>query len=264
MGFPHFLPEAGPKFSDPTTPGESFPAENLITDFLVRRTVREGGRTDQHSRDGASASRRGPVPYRAGSHDDPRNHHLGEGEERTSGIWPDSAPGRAAASASITRRYPIPLLSPGRPVTGSGTATMSFQRGDFFAFNVGVNYMGFGTDTKTHAYILREGETGAAGEHSASVRSRVAGQWIMRDHMRVGMTAKEALDAMVQAMEAAGYLYTPFVKLGNSGHRTDRRRHRQPRLCDHPERARRHRSAGIRHRQSRLRHRRQRAPSAPR
>ena len=92
-----------------------------------------------------------------------------------------------------------------------------FQRGDFFAFNVGVNYMGFGTDTKTHAYILREGETAPPESIQKLFDLAIAGQWIMRPHMRVGMTAKESLDAMVAAMEEAGYIYTPFVNSGIQG-----------------------------------------------
>ncbi len=32
--------------------------------------------------------------------------------------------------------------------------------------------------------------------------------------MKVGMTAKESLDAMVEAMEEAGYIYTPFRDIG--------------------------------------------------
>lgn len=92
-----------------------------------------------------------------------------------------------------------------------------FQPGDFFAINVGVNYMGFTTDTKTHAYILREGETAAPESIQEVFDLAVAGQWIMRPHMRVGMTAKESLDAMVAAMEDAGYLYTPFVNSGIQG-----------------------------------------------
>ena len=85
-----------------------------------------------------------------------------------------------------------------------------FQGGDFFAFNVGVNYMGFGTDTKTHAYILREGETGVPESIQYAFDQAIRGQWIMRDHIRVGMTGGEALDAVVAAMEAEGYIYTPF------------------------------------------------------
>lgn len=91
------------------------------------------------------------------------------------------------------------------------------QRGDFFAFNVGVNYLGFGTDTKTHAYILRDGETTVPESIQKTFDLAVAAQWIMRPHMRVGMTAKESLDAMVAAMEKAGYIYTPFTNAGIQG-----------------------------------------------
>lgn len=85
-----------------------------------------------------------------------------------------------------------------------------FQQGDFFAFNVGVSYMGFGTDTKTHAYILREGEAGVPESIQHAFDQAIRGQWIMRDHIRVGMTGGEALDAVVAAMEAEGYIYTAF------------------------------------------------------
>ena len=77
--------------------------------------------------------------------------------------------------------------------------------------------MGFGTDTKTHAYILREGETAPPESIQKLFDLAIAGQWIMRPHMRVGMTAKESLDAMVAAMEEAGYIYTPFVNSGIQG-----------------------------------------------
>ena len=85
-----------------------------------------------------------------------------------------------------------------------------FQRGDFFAFNVGVRYMGFGTDTKTHAYILRDGEGKVPESIQHAYDQAIKGQWIMRDHIKVGMTGKEALDAVVSAMEKEGYIYTPF------------------------------------------------------
>lgn len=91
------------------------------------------------------------------------------------------------------------------------------QRGDFFSFNVGVNYLGFGTDTKTHAYILREGETAVPASIQRTFDLAVAGQRIMRDHMKVGMTAKQALDGMVAAMTQAGYIYTPLENSGIQG-----------------------------------------------
>jgi Xaa-Pro dipeptidase len=92
-----------------------------------------------------------------------------------------------------------------------------FQRGDFFAFNVGVDYLGFGTDTKTHAYILREGETSVPESIQKTFDLAVAAQKIMREHMRVGMTARQSLAEMVAAMEKAGYVYTPFENSGIQG-----------------------------------------------
>ena len=71
--------------------------------------------------------------------------------------------------------------------------------------------MGFGVVTKIHAYILREGESKAPDFIQKVFDKAIAGQWIMRDHMKVGMTAGESLDAMVKAMEEEGYIYTPFL-----------------------------------------------------
>jgi hypothetical protein len=92
-----------------------------------------------------------------------------------------------------------------------------FQRGDFFAFNVGVNYLGFSCDTKTHAYILREGETTVPESIQRTFDLAIAGQSIMREHMKVGRTAREALQGMIAAMEKAGYIYTPFENSGIQG-----------------------------------------------
>jgi hypothetical protein len=70
--------------------------------------------------------------------------------------------------------------------------------------------MGFGTDTKTHAYILRDGETAVPKSIQTAFDRASRGQWIMRGAVKVGMTGKEALDAIVAAMEKEGYVYTPF------------------------------------------------------
>ena len=80
-----------------------------------------------------------------------------------------------------------------------------------------MDYLGFGTDTKTHAYILREGETSVPESIQRTFDLAVAGQRIMREHMKVGMTAKQSLDAMIAAMEKAGYIHTPFENSGIQG-----------------------------------------------
>ena len=93
------------------------------------------------------------------------------------------------------------------------------QRGDLFHGGGGGgtlgNYMGMGVDTKTYAYILREGETEAPEFLQEVYDLAIAGQRIMRPHMRIGMTGGESLAAMVKAMEDAGYIYTPFSDKGS-------------------------------------------------
>ena len=201
----------GPKYAE-----RIVSAENLITDFLVRRTVREVAEQINNleaARQLHQAAFARIEPGRttireitAWAREEAYKRHLAG-----FGTW-----GRGGIRLYYTAVSEDPPYPPdARYWIWHGDYV--FQRGDFFAFNVGVNYLGFGTDTKTHAYILREGETAPPESIQKLFDLAVAGQWIMRPHMRVGMTAKESLDAMVAAMEAAGYLYTPFVNSGIQG-----------------------------------------------
>ena len=201
----------GPKYAERVVS-----AENLITDFAVRRTVREVAEQINN----LEAARQ--LQQAALARIEPGRTTI---REITS--WArEEAYKRHLAGFSTWGRGGIRLyytaVSEDPPYPPDARywiwhGDYVFQRGDFFAFNVGVNYLGFGTDTKTHAYILREGETAPPESIQKLFDLAVAGQWIMRPHMRVGMTAKESLDAMVAAMEEAGYLYTPFVNSGIQG-----------------------------------------------
>lgn len=91
-----------------------------------------------------------------------------------------------------------------------------FQPGDFFAIGASAEFLdfgfsSFGVDTKAHAYILRKGETGVPEPLQRAWDNGKRAQAIMRDNLAVGMTAGEALERIVVAMEEAGYVYTPFT-----------------------------------------------------
>ncbi len=91
-----------------------------------------------------------------------------------------------------------------------------FQRGDFFAFGGGAEWMdfgfaSFGVDTKHHAYILRDGEISVPESLQHAWDQGKKAQGILRENVKVGMTAGESLQAMISGMEAAGYIYTPFT-----------------------------------------------------
>ena len=66
---------------------------------------------------------------------------------------------------------------------------------------------------------MREGEKSVPESIQYAFDQAIKGQWIMRDHMRVGMTAGESKEAMISAMEEAGYIYTPFIDIGEEDYK---------------------------------------------
>ncbi len=173
----------GPKYSS-----RIISAERVISDFLVRRTSREVAAQVEIlalARQRAVTNIRNIVP----------------GKTRVRDVGANVLYS-AVSSMSETRSRDYVL-----------------QRGDLFHGGGGGGtlgkYMNMGVDTKTYAYILREGETEAPEFLQEVYGLAIAGQRIMRPHMRVGMTAGESLAAMVKAMEDAGYIYTPFSDKGS-------------------------------------------------
>jgi len=89
------------------------------------------------------------------------------------------------------------------------------QPGDFLTFDNGVRYLDyFSTDYKRNAYLLQEGETGVPEGIQLAYDRAIAAREIIRKNIKVGRTARETLDAIVAAMEDAGYIYTPFDDIG--------------------------------------------------
>ena len=184
-------------------------AENVIIDFRVRRTQREivafANALEIHRH----------ILERALSNEviTPGVTTLGEvGEWVTEQFHqrgllrhPDSDAGSPGVLYSAT------ASTPGR----FGGDDYVIQRGDFLSFDTGVRYLDyFSTDYKRNAYILREGETAAPESIQHAFDRAVGAREIIRGQIRVGRTAGETLAAIVEALEAAGYIYTPFTDIG--------------------------------------------------
>ncbi len=181
----------GPKYS-----ARIVSAERVISDFLVRRTSREVAAQVEIlalARQRAVTNIRNIVP----------------GKTRVRDVGANVLYS-AVSSMSETRSRDYIL-----------------QRGDLFHGGGGGGtlgkYMDMDVDTKTYAYILREGETEAPKFLQEVYDLAIAGQEIMRPHMRVGMTGGESLAEMVKAMENAGYIYTPFTDNGQKDYEMVRR-----------------------------------------
>ena len=179
----------GPKYA-----ARMVSAENVITDFRARRTLRE-------------------VAVQVNTLEIARQRVM----EKLSSITP------GVTSVGDVRASVLYSAISDRSVTRSRHYLL--QRGDFFYCGAGgsdwmdFGFSSFSVDTKTYAYILQEGEISVPESIQYAYDQAINGQWIMRQHMRVGMTAGESLAAMVKAMEDAGYIYTPFTDDGAEDYR---------------------------------------------
>lgn len=179
----------GPKYSK-----RIVSAENLITDFRSRRTLRE-------------------ITVQANTLEIARQNAL----KAISGIKPG-----VTALRDVPHGQVYYSAVSDRSVTNLSEYTL--QRGDFLYINGRADWMdfgfsSFGVDTKYHAYILREGETSVPESIQHAFEQAIKGQWIMRPAVKVGMTAGECLKAMISAMEEAGYIYTPFTDDGEEDYK---------------------------------------------
>jgi Xaa-Pro dipeptidase len=202
----------GPKYS-----GRIVSAENVITDFLSRRTLREVTamtNTVEMNRQNFS---------RALSRITPGVTTIGDitwwanQEAFKRGLL-----GYSTWSSGGLRVYYSAVSEPIEPPDVRWWIRHPdyvLQRGDYFIFNTDFKYMGFGTDSKVHAYILREGETSVPESMQKVFDLGIKALDIMRPHMKVGMTGGESLAAMVKAMEDAGYIYTPFFDNGTEDYK---------------------------------------------
>jgi len=86
-----------------------------------------------------------------------------------------------------------------------------FQRGDLISWDWGIRYLNFGTDYKRKAYILREGETTLPASIQKAWDRGIKAREIIRKTFTPGRTAGETLNAVVAALEKAGFIYTPFT-----------------------------------------------------
>ena len=94
------------------------------------------------------------------------------------------------------------------------------QRGDFGTFDIGTRYLNtFQTDYKRNFYVTREGETTVPTGIQHAYDRAVAAREVIRQKLEVGKTAAETLKAIVSGLEKAGYTYTPFINIGTEDYK---------------------------------------------
>jgi len=84
-----------------------------------------------------------------------------------------------------------------------------FQRGDYISLDMGIGYLNFGTDFKRNVYILKEGETDVPKGLKHAWDRALKAREIIRKTFKIGFTAGESLKSIVRALEAEGFVHTP-------------------------------------------------------
>ncbi len=195
-------------------------AENVITDFRVRRVQREvvefSNALEMHRH----------ILERALSGEviTPGETTLGD-----VGWWVAEEKRRLGLAGGISPGVSIPRIlysAVSEPIDAPDVRwwihheDYVIQRGDFMTFDISVRYLDyFTTDFKRNAYVLRDNETSVPDSIQRAFDRAITAHKIMRPHIVAGRTARETLASLVGALEAAGYVYTPFIDIGIEDYR---------------------------------------------
>ncbi len=89
------------------------------------------------------------------------------------------------------------------------TASGVFNRGAFIMWDMGVGHLNLGTDIKRYAYVLKDDETDIPQGLRRAWESGQRAREILKKTIKVGRTAGETHAAIVEALESAGFVSTP-------------------------------------------------------
>jgi len=179
-------------------------AENVITDFRVRRVQREiiaFAKACEIQRQVMDAALRRIQP--------------GKTSREEVGWWGQDqllAQGIPPSYEAATLHLPyMPGVSHSEVSDRSETRKPGyvFQPGDYISWDMGIGYLNFGTDFKRNAYILKEGETDIPKGLKHAWDRTIKAREIIRKTFKIGRTAGESLKTVVRALEAGGFVHTP-------------------------------------------------------
>ncbi len=193
----------GPKYS-----ARVVSAENVITDFRVRRTLREVALMTN-----ALETHRQILERALSS------------EVITPGVttledvgwWVKEQFFKRGLTSGFSTRVGSPgvLYSAVSDQSKTSSPQYVLQRGDFLSFDTGVRYLDyFSTDYKRNAYIMREGETSVPKSLQHAFDRAIAARDIIRKQIKIGRTSGETLRAIILALEKADYIYISTNDMG--------------------------------------------------
>lgn len=84
------------------------------------------------------------------------------------------------------------------------------QRGDVLVYDLGIDFMNYGTDMKRTAYVLTEGETAVPKGIQNGWDQAMQAREVIKSSIHAGQTAGESLESIENALTKAGFTYIPL------------------------------------------------------
>lgn len=88
-----------------------------------------------------------------------------------------------------------------------------FQKGDFIFWDWGYKFMNFGTDFKRNAYLLKDEEVELPKHYEKAWNYVLKARDILKNTIKSGRSGAETLKNVVEAIEEAGFIHTPYEKI---------------------------------------------------
>ena len=173
-------------------------AEQLITDFRTRRVISEivvYGRLCEIARG---------LLERALS-----NEVITPGKTTLEdvGWWMEDQLLKLGMSSTFALSTPMIIHSMKSEKEEYSSSKYIIQHGDLMQYDYGISAMNFGTDFKRVAYVLRKGETAVPTGIQYAWDQAIKARAVIRDTIKVGVTAEETLTNIGKNLEEKGFEY---------------------------------------------------------
>ncbi len=173
-------------------------AENVITDFRVRRTQSEiiafANTAEMHRQILEKAMSSAVITP-------------GITSRQNVGWWIQDRILEQGLTSTFGNNGPSVLYSAQSDMSDTRSPDYIYQPGDFLTHDMSVEYLNYGTDYKRNAYILREGENAVPEGIQYAFDQGLKAREVIKKNFKVGRTPNETIQIIGRALEEAGFGY---------------------------------------------------------
>ncbi len=123
------------------------------------------------------------------------------------GWWMEDQLADLGMRSTFNRSMPMIIHSDKSKKSEYRLSNYVIQKGNLMQYDFGINHMNYGTDFKRVAYVLNEGETAVPSGIQNGWNQALKARDVIKDNIKVGLTAGETLKKIGKALEESGFRY---------------------------------------------------------